>query len=133
MGSRIWLAGKILDYLDMVRRSRSFCNGLDRNLCSSDWRYQLGDGELGERVKLLVYTGAVVIGALLALDLPLLYPTLLIATLEFIIIMFMYFRKDIELLPGKQYFLMLQDKNLFGRRKIGKFNLDLSHLWRKTT
>ena len=83
-------------------------------------------------MKLLVYIFSLAIGASLIL-LPLLYPTLLIATLEFIIIMFMYFRKDIELLPGKQYFLMLQDKNLFGRRKIGKFNLDLSHLWRKTT
>ena len=84
-------------------------------------------------MNLLVYASSVVIGAFIALDLPLLYPTLLIAALEFIIIMFMYFRKDIELLPGKQYFLMLQDKKLFGRRKIGKFNLDLSHLWRKTT
>lgn len=82
-------------------------------------------------MKLLIYIFSLVIGASLML-LPIIYPTLLAVALEFIIIMFMYFRKDIKLRPGKQYWLSLNNKKPFGRRKNGKFNLDLSHLWRKT-
>jgi hypothetical protein len=67
-------------------------------------------------MKYIVMLFAIAIGWSL-MTLPLLYPTLLTVVLEFIIIMYMYFGKNLELRPGKQYWLNLEDKAPFGKKK----------------